>query len=270
MLSKYLHNISTQHNPDPTINLAQNLSSVRLITQFLLDNHYPTTYQQWQRMVSTQEENPSSSYPLKPTSSNLYMYNQPGLFLYGISSSSIAHYQQCKTVVNFKDKHSLIMSFITNCNKYLLPDLHDYILLKGEQVTPWLSHKLVQRQKSVKFHGFVNLVQHSQEAIKHNASRLDRPGFSKAKYAYSYSKSHSDQVTGSTSSSQLRKAKHRSSCYNYVASGLDVPPSNFTSHLSHAVTMQMAASQPPGRKALSPNSSSSHTTYKEDKPKYTS
>ena len=57
----------------------------------------------------------------------------------------IAHYQQdCKTMVNFKDKHSLIASFITNCNKYLLLDLHDYIIWKGEQVPPWLSHKLAK------------------------------------------------------------------------------------------------------------------------------
>ena len=44
MLRKYLCNIQTQQNLDLTIILAQNLSSVQCITQFLLDNHYPTTY----------------------------------------------------------------------------------------------------------------------------------------------------------------------------------------------------------------------------------
>ena len=96
MLSKYLHNISTQHNPDPTIILAQNLSSVRLITQFLLDNHYPTTYYHEghteEQLAKAKDgfysrRKPILSYPLKPTSSNLY--NQPGLSLYGISPPSL-------------------------------------------------------------------------------------------------------------------------------------------------------------------------------------
>ena len=171
--------------------------------------------------------------------------------------------------MNFKDKHSLITSFITNCNKYLLPDLHDYILLKGEQVPPWLSHKLVQRQISVKFHGSVDLVQHSKEPINHNASRLDRPGLSTAEYAHLYVKSHSDKVTRSVSSSQLSNAHHQSSCYEEVTAGIDVPLSKSTSNLSHAVTMEIATSQPPGHKTLGPNNSSLHTLCREDYSKST-
>ena len=237
-----------------------------------MDNHYPTTYYQEGHTEEQLAKAKDGFYSRRKCililslETHFQQFVQSARFvLVWDFPTSIAHYQQCKMVVNFKDKHSLITSFITNYSKYLLPNLHDYIILKGEQVPPWLSHKLVQRQKSVKFHDSVDPVQQSQVPVKCHASRLERPCLSKAKYAHSYSKPHSDQVTGSTSS-QLRKAKHQSSCYNQVASGLDVPPSNSTSHLSHAVAMQMAASQPPGHKALGPNSSSLHTTYREDKP----
>ena len=92
MLCKYLHNIQTQQNPNPTIILAQNLSSVWCITQFLLDNHYHTTYYHEghteDQLAKAKDsfysrKNPSLSYPLKPTSNNLY--TQPDLSLYGIS-----------------------------------------------------------------------------------------------------------------------------------------------------------------------------------------
>ena len=222
MLCKYLHNIQTQHNPDPTIILAQNLSTVRHITQFLLDNHYPTTYY---HEGHTEEQ-------LAKAKDNFYSRRKPILvlsleahFKQFVQSArfvlvwdfpmSIAHYQQdCKTMVNFKDNHSLITSFITNYHKYLLPDLHDYIIQKGEQVPPWLSHKLVQRPPSVKFHGSVDSVQHSQEPVKPNASRLSRPYLGKEEYAHPYIKPHSDKVTRSVSSSQLRNAHHPSSCHD--------------------------------------------------------
>ena len=230
IICKYLHNISTQHNPDPTIILAQNMSSVRLITQFVLDHHYPTTYYHEghteEQLAKAKDSFYSRRKPILVLSleTNFKQFVQSARFvLVWDFPTSIAHYQQCKTVVDFKDKHSLITSFITNYNKYLLPDLHDYIILKGEQVPPWLSHRLVQRHKSVKFHGSVDPVQHSQEPVKYNAPRLDRPCLSKDKYIHPHVKPHSDSVTGSTSS-QLRKAKHPSSCYNQVTSSIGCSP----------------------------------------------
>ena len=92
ILCKYFRNIQTQQNLDLTIILAQNLSSVWCITQFLLDNHYPTTYYHEghteDQLAKAKDSfysrrNLSLSYPLKPTSNNLY--TQPGLSLYGIS-----------------------------------------------------------------------------------------------------------------------------------------------------------------------------------------
>ena len=191
--------------------------------------------EQKQRIVSTPEENPSLSYPLEPTSKQ---FVQSARFvLVWDFPTSIAHYQQdCKTMVNFKDKHSLITSFITHYHKYLLPDLHDYIIWKGEQVPPWLSHKLVQRQPSVKFHGSVDSVQHSQEPVKPNASRLSRPYLGKEEYAHPYIKPHSDKVTRSVSSSQPRNAHHPSSCHDQVTTGNGVPPPKSKSYWIHAVT----------------------------------
>ena len=167
-------------------------------------------------------------------------------------------------MVNFKDKHSLITSFFTNYHKYLLPDLHDYIIQKGEQVPPWLSHKLVQRQPSVKFHGSVDSIQHSQEPVKPNASRLSRPYLGKEEYAHPYIQPHSDKVTRSVSSSQLRNAHHPSSCHDQVTTGNGVPPPKSKSYQSHAVTVDAATSHPPGHKTPGPNSSSLHTLCRED------
>ena len=106
----------------------------------------------------------------------------------------------------------------------------------------------------------MDLVQYSQEPIKHNASRLDRPGLSAREYAHPYVKPHSDSVTGSTSSSELRNAHHPSFCQDQVTAGIYILPSKSTSHLSQAVTMKMAASQQPGHKTLGPNSSSLATS----------
>ena len=235
-LHKYLCNIPTQQNPDPTIILAQNLSSVRFITQFLLDHHYPITYYHEghteEQLAKAKDGFYSRRKPILVLSfeTNFKQFVQSARFvLVWDFPTSIAHYQQCKTVVNFKDKHSLITSFITNYNKYLLPDLHDYIILKGEQVPPWLSHKLTKRQKSVRFHCSVDPVQYSQEPSKYDASRLDRPGLSNTDYAYPYYKPHSDSVTGSVFSSQLRKAKYPSSCYDLPHSH-DLPLGHSDNH----------------------------------------
>ena len=162
MLCKYLHNIQTQQNPDPTIILAQNLSSVRLITQFLLDNHYPTTYY---HEGHTEEK-------LAKAMDGFYSRRKPILVLslegplQAICTISqvcpcmgFPHLHCSLSTVKFKDKHSLITSFITNYHKYLLPDLHDYIIQKGEQVPPLLSHKLAKMQNHVKFHGSVDTIQ---------------------------------------------------------------------------------------------------------------
>ena len=101
-LHKYLCNIPTQQNPDPTIILAQNLSSVRFITQFLLDHHYPTTYYHEghteEQLAKAKDgfysrRNPSLSYPLKLTSSNLY--SLPGLSCMGFPHLH-CYFQQCK------------------------------------------------------------------------------------------------------------------------------------------------------------------------------
>ena len=243
-----------------------------IITQFLLDNHYPTTYY---HEGHTEEQ-------LAKAKDNFYSRRKPILvlslgahFKQFVQSArfvlvwdfpiSIAHYQQdCKTMVNFKDKHSLITSFITNYHKYLLPNLHDYIIWKSEQVPPWLSHKLVQRPPSVKFHGSVDSVQHSQGPVKPNASRLSRPYLGKEEYAHHYVKPHSDKVTRPVSSSQLRNAHHPSSYHAQVTTGNGVPPPKSKSYQSHAVTVDTATSHPPGHKTLGPNSSSLHTLCRDD------
>ena len=124
------------------------------ITQFLLDNHYPTTYYHEghteDQLAKAKDSFYSRRKPILVLSleAHFKQFVQSARFvLVWDFPTSIAHYQQdCKTMVNFKDKHSLITSFITNYNKYLLPDLHDYIIWKGEQVPPWLSHKLAKRQ----------------------------------------------------------------------------------------------------------------------------
>ena len=182
-----------------------------------MDNHYPTIYCHEGHTDEKLAKAKDSFYSRRKSilvlslETHFKQFVQSAKFvLVWDFPTSIAHYQQCKTVVDFKDKHSLITNYITNYNKYLLPDLHDYIILKGEQVHPWLCHKLVQRHKSVKFHGSVNPVQHSQEPVKYNTPRLDRPCLSRDKYIHPHVKPHSDSVTRSTSS-QLRKAKHPSS-----------------------------------------------------------
>ena len=65
------------------------------------------------------------------------------------------------------------------------------------------------------------------------------------------------------------KVHYPSSYHKQVASGLDVPPSKSTSHLLHAVTIEIATSQPPGHKTLGPNSSSLHILCTEDYSKTT-
>ena len=277
MLCKYLHNIQTQHNPDPTIILAQNLSLVRCITQFLLDNHYPTAYYHEghteEQLAKAKDNFYSRRKPILVLSleAHFKQFVQSARFvLVWDFPTSIAHYQQdCKTMVNFKDKHSLITSFITNYHKYLLPDLHDYIIQKGEQVPPWLSHKLVQKPPSVKFHGSVDSIQHSQGPVKPNASRLSRPYLGKEEYAHHYVKPHSDKVTRSVSSSQLRNAHNPSSYHDQVTTRNGVPPPKSKSYQSHAVTVDIATSQPPGYKTLGPNSSSLHTLSRDDYSKST-
>ena len=139
-LHKYRCNIPTKQNSDPTIILAQNLSSVRLITQFLLDHHYPTTYYHEghteEKLAKAKDSFYSRRKPILVLSleTNFKQFVQSAKFvLVWDFPTSIAHYQQYKNVVNFKDKHSLITSFITNYNKYLLPNLHDYIILKSKQ-----------------------------------------------------------------------------------------------------------------------------------------
>ena len=157
MLHKYLHNIQTQQNPDPTIILAQNLSSVWCITQFLLDNHYPITYYHKghteDQLAKAKDSFYSRRKPILVLSleAHIKQFVQSARFvLVWDFPTSIAHYQQnCKTMVKFKDKHSLITSFITNYHKYLLPDLHDYIIWKSEQVPPWLFPKLAKMQNPV-------------------------------------------------------------------------------------------------------------------------
>ena len=124
-------------------------------------------------------------------------------------------------------------------------------------------------QNHVKFHGSVDTIQHSQEPVKPNSSRLSRPYLGKEEYAHPYVKHHSDKVTRSASSSQLRNVHHPSSYHKQVASGLDVPPSKSTSHLSHTVTIEIATSQPPGHKTLGPDSSSLHTLCTENYSKST-
>ena len=66
------------------------------------------------------------------------------------------------------------------------------------------------------------------------------------------------------SSSQLRNAYHPSSYHDQVMTGNDVPPPKSKSYRSHAVTVDIATSQPPGRKTLGPNSSSLHTLCREE------
>ena len=142
MLCKYLHNIQTQQNPDPTIILAQNLSLVRLINQFLLDNHYPTTYYHEGHTEDQLTKAKDSFYSRRKPILVLSLAAHFKQFVHSARfvlvwdfPTSIPHYQQnCKTVVKFKDKHSLITSFITSYHKYLLPELHEYIIQKGEQV----------------------------------------------------------------------------------------------------------------------------------------
>ena len=124
ILSKYLHNIQTQQNSDPTIILAQNLSSVRLIIQFLLDNHCPATYYHEghtdEQLTKAMDGFYSRRKPILLLSleTNFKEFVQSARFVLVFDfPTSIAHYQQdCKTVVKFKDKdkHSLIISFITN------------------------------------------------------------------------------------------------------------------------------------------------------------
>ena len=184
--------------------------------------------------------------------------------------TSIAHYQQnCKTLVKFKDKHSLITSFITNYHNYLLPDLHDYIIRKGEQVPPWLSHKLAKMQNPVKFHSSVDTVQHSQGPVKPSSSRLSRPYLAKEEYAQPYVKPHSDKVTRSVSSSQLRNAHHPSSYHGQITTGNGVPQPKSKSYQSNAVTVDIATSQPPGHKTCGLNSLSLHTLCREEYSKST-
>ena len=142
MLRKYLHNIQTQQNPDPTIILAQNLSLVRLINQFLLDNHYPTTYYHEGHTEDQLTKAKDSFYSRRKPILVLSLAAHFKQFVHSARfvlvwdfPTSIPHYQQnCKTVVKFKDKHSLITSFITSYHKYLLTELHEYIIWKGEQV----------------------------------------------------------------------------------------------------------------------------------------
>ena len=144
MLHKYLHNSQTQQNADPTIILAQNLSLVRLITLFLLDNHYPTTYYHEghteDQLAKAKDSFYSRRKPILVLSleAHFKQFVQSARFvLLWDFPTSIAHYQQdCKTMVKFKDKHSLITSFTTNYQKYLLPDLHDYIIWKGGTSSP--------------------------------------------------------------------------------------------------------------------------------------
>ena len=109
MLSKYLCNISTQHNLDPTIILAQNLSSDRHITQFLLDNHYPTTYYHEghteEQLAKAKDGFYSRRKPILILSleTHFKQFVQSARFvLVWDFPTLIAHYQQCKTVVNFK------------------------------------------------------------------------------------------------------------------------------------------------------------------------
>ena len=112
-------------------------------------------------------------------------------------------------------------------------------------------------------------VQHSQEPVKPNASRLSRPYLGKEEYAHPYVKPHSDKVTRSVSSSQLRNAHHPSSCHDQVTTGNGVPPPKSKSYQSHAVTVDTATSHPPGHKTLGPNSSSLHTLCRDDYSKST-
>ena len=241
----------------------------------MLDNHYPTTYYHEghteDQLAKAKDSYYSRRKPILVLSlgAHFKQFVQSARFvLVWDFSTSIAHYQQdCKTMVNFKDKHSLITSFITNYHKYLLPDLHDYIIWKGEQVPPWLFPKLAKMQNPVKFHSSVDTVQCSQEAVKPNSSRLSRPYLGKEEYAQPYVKPHSDKVTRSVSSSQLRNAHHPSSCHDQVTTGNGVPPLKSNSYQSHAVTVDTATSQPPGHKTLSPNSSSLLTLCREENSK---
>ena len=124
-------------------------------------------------------------------------------------------------------------------------------------------------QNPVKFHSSVDTVQHSQEAVKPNSSRLSRPYLGKEEYAQPYVKPHSDKVTRFVSSSQLRNAHHPSSCHDQVTTGNGILPPKSNSYQSHAVTMDIATSQLPGHKTLGPNSSSFHTLCREEYSKST-
>ena len=128
MLYKYLCNSQIQQNPDPTIILAKNLCSVRCITQFLWDNHYPVTYYHEghaeDQLVKAKDSFYSRRKPILVLSleAHFKQFVQSARFvILWDFPASIAHYQQdCKTMVKFKDKYGLISSFITNYHKYLL------------------------------------------------------------------------------------------------------------------------------------------------------
>ena len=140
ILCKYLHNIQTQQNPDlPQSLWPKTCPQFRHITQFLLDNHYPTTYSHEghteDQLAKAKDGFFFRRKPILVLSLEAHFkqfVHSARFVLVWDFSTSIAHYQQdCKTMVNFNDKHSLITSLITHYHKYLLPDLHDYIIWKG-------------------------------------------------------------------------------------------------------------------------------------------